>query len=269
MKHLNKFFLLAFFAVLGAYTATAQQSYLRLNTGYSLGAVKSDFSDFHLWLISTADGPIEDNTFSLGEGFNIGGAYGHMFNEHVGAEIAASYFMGGKSGFTTTSGDMTNTVDQSARMFQFAPSLVLQAGFEKWNPYARVGMVFGLGSVDQTMSWSSGNTQAKSKSTYNGSLALGFTGSLGLNYNINEKFSLFAECTFIGLNYAPTKGKTYESTLNGQNRLDDLAINQKEFIFSDDYDSNADVDISRPSVLQRRYYPMSSFGLNIGLRMNF
>ncbi len=269
MKTLKKFILPAFIAVLGAYSASGQQSYIRVNTGYSLGAIKSDFYDFQPWLISNADGPIENNSFSLGQGFNIGGAYGYMFNKHVGAEIAASYFMGGKSTLRTTSDDVMTSIDQSVQMFQFAPSFVLQAGFEKWNPYARVGMVFGLGSIDQTMSWSWENNQARDKSTYSGSLALGFTGSLGINYTMNEKFSLFAECTFIGLNYAPTEGRTYESTLNGQNRLDDLAINQKEFIFSDDYDANADVDINQPSVLQRKYYPMSSFGLNIGLQMKF
>lgn len=170
----------------------AQGAYVQVNTGlaFAMGAQNLDYLDFNNYESnSTGSGftsTQEQVSVSLGKGFNIGGAFGYMFNEHVGAELGLSYLVGGKSEANTTerSTNYNSTTDYtlSSKMIRIIPTLVIATGGEKINPYAKFGVVIGSGSVlYETNSISDGDIYI-SNLELSGGMALGLTSSIGAMY---------------------------------------------------------------------------------------
>ena len=254
-------------------------AYVSINAGYGFGAgnnsnevLGSRWGMFNLTQNTPLTSTSEFANVSLGKGLNFGAAFGYMFNKYVGGELGISYLMGGKSDAKQTflSGDYIND-SVEAKMLQIKPTLVISGGFSKINPYAKFGIVIGVGtSVNIEREERDGTDLYMNKTEFSGTTSIGFQGGAGLLYSLNDKISLFGELNLVNLSYSPEKASFTEYTLNGVNVLPALDVSDKEIRFSDTIVSNAGP--SNPTIPTQELkttFNLGSLGLNFGMRYNF
>jgi hypothetical protein len=293
----NLFFTLLI-VIFGVSTQSSAQTengfFFSFNAGYNIpsGSVNLSGFSFINEQVNADVSKRENVKTSLGKGINFGVAAGYMFNRHVGTQLEFNYLLGGKTVFPSTyfDSDSSSNVDYVfyANMLQFKPSLIIAAGMENINPYAKFGPLFGKGAIyreyestsDQIIKVDDGMgniTQSKTttriteKSTYNGGLALGFQAAVGVSFGVSTSLSLFGELNMVNMSYSPTKGELTEKTLNGVDQLPTLRPIeiQTEFVDVLTVDLVAPTDPNVPDKEIQQTYPFGSFGINIGLRYAF
>ncbi len=251
--------------------------YASLNSGYNVGTGNIDvYSSMILGIANSTQ--IDASTYqqeylkiNFGKGFNAGANLGYVFTKNIGLELGVNYLFGGKTEGKQTdlSGNYSNT-EAFAKMIQIKPTLVFRAGYDKINPYAKVGMIIGSGKITNTRNEKNGVDVFKETIEFDGGIPIGFHASLGTLYKLNEKLALFGELNLVSLEYAPEKGKFTESFKNGVDQLPTMTIREKEIEFVDTYissgaPSNPNEALKTPKIP----FSFSSFGLNIGLQYQF
>jgi hypothetical protein len=99
---------------------------------------------------------------------------------------------------------------------------------------------------------------------------LGVLSSLGAAYHMNDKLALVAEFKIQLLNYTPGKSVITEHTINGVDQLPDMTTSQKEVEYVNSFTTNSIMTqpTNEPIKRYKELYPLSSYGLYIGLRFN-
>lgn len=288
MKNKNLFNLLIVSAV-ALCTSTismAQGAYLKVGGGYGFGTNKSTINSYFLreFLVETAQfSLLEQSMFnyennqievikkSLGQGGSFGIAGGYMFSKHIGAELGLSYFIGQKIDSKLLDPPSSSIVEEKkANTFFVNPSLVVAAGAEGVNPYARVGALIGVApKISSTLTLTDPNDVVVITDELTGGIAVGFSAALGITYPISPKISVFGELAYNGLSYKPTQREITKVTENGVNKavtdVYDFVKHPIKDIVPDQYfDKGFDAD----SELSHSY-PFSSLGLNLGVQFNF
>ena len=197
--------LMVFVISLFANNLFAQGAYVNINAGYGLSMSSQNLNNFYNSTDGLTSRTDEQINLSLGKGLNIGGALGYMFNKNIGAELGISYLLGGDSEAKHIDMDGTTDYTLSSKMLRINPSLVIAAGFEKINPYAKFGFVIGSGSIMYEYIDNDGTDIEIWKEKFNGGLAFGLNAGVGALYNLGEKMSFFGELNMVNLSYAPTK----------------------------------------------------------------
>jgi outer membrane protein W len=244
----------------------AQNFYVKLNGGYNLGSAYARGSN------QTQNGTVtsyESAPISLGKGASFGALVGYMFNDYWGAEFGVNYLMG--STFTITQKqDMSSyTVNISSKMLSFVPTIVFTPGFEKINPYAKLGLIIGTGSFESKSVLNSSFNNQNETTLSNGGLAYGLVGTFGTTYTINDHVSLFGEISLINLSNSPTKSEITESKINGVDNLPNMSTRDKITEFSDSYTDDNSNNPNNPTKKIAISVPFSSVGLNLGIKYNF
>ncbi|MBP1673560.1 MAG: hypothetical protein H6Q25_1375 [Bacteroidetes bacterium] len=239
-------------------------------------------------------GTDEQINTSIGKGFNFSLSGGYMFNENFGIEMGFSYLMGGKTlsnyeyyskqiyyddNWNPVSYDYSHCYENaiSSKMFRMNPSLLFNAGNKTINPYAKVGLIIGIGSIlyERTElyedEYDNQNDQTSIKFKMNGGISFGCSAALGLNYNIGKNIALFGEVHLISMSYSPKKGTIIEYTENGKNELNELTTSEKEINFVNEFDYSSDDNESdyKPTTMLQYKFPFSSFGFNVGVKIKF
>lgn len=264
--------------VLAAFSGTEafSQVYIKVNAGYgfSMGdhGILSNYE-------ATNNGPnttyrYESVKLSFGKGVNFGGAIGLMFGENIGAELGLNYLVGGKTKTTDTYGNSpdpsVSKTTISANMLRIMPTLILSAGKSGVNPYAKFGLVIGTGKIVGETVDDGAFGQYISGYEYSGGVALGFNSAFGVDFSLNDKMNFFAELSYIGMSYAPTKGELVKSSLNGEDDLSTMSTNERKIEFVDEYTEVAGApDSGVPDKQLRQSYPFSSIGFNLGVKFSF
>lgn len=283
-KQLSIVFAISLFAK----TLLAQGPYVYIDPGFNFKMSTQNIDGFHNFtLVSRVDtsgqtsslNTYEQVNVSLGKGFTIAGAFGYMFSKHIGAELNLSYLIGGKnkaessSTYYTPTNVLSNTgkTSLSGSMFRINPTLVLEGGCENFNPYAKFGLLIGIGSILKVQNDDNNGVLYTRKTCLNGGMALGFNAGIGASYRFCENFFLFGELNMVNLSYAPTRGKLIEATYDGEDVLEDMTIREKETEFVKEYSDeyNVPVDTSEPKKELRQKYPFGSFGINVGVKFRF
>lgn len=250
----------------------AQGAYVNVHAGYGLKMSSQNlyFFDFTNYTSLNNSSTYEQVNVSLGKGLNVGGAYGYMFNPNLGAEVGVSYLLGGKSNAMDIYNGGRTEYTLSSKMLRINPSIVISAGSEKINPYAKIGMLIGAGSIMYEINDMDNGDVSMMKWKLNGGLALGLTSGLGAMFNFNEKMSFFGELNMVNLSYAPKKGEIKEYTINGINEVYQLTTNEREIEFVDSYTYTFGnpTPASLPEKELKQKMPFGSVGLNIGVRIN-
>lgn len=252
----------------------SQGIYAKINAGYGLKMSSQNIDYFHFtnYTIDTVSSSYEQVITSLGKGFTCEGAVGYMFNKNIGAELGVSYLLGSKTKTKQTLYGTVRNNSLSANMLRINPSIVIACGFDKINPYAKLGLIVGFGNImyedDYT---SSGGIDVSEKMELNGGIAWGLNASAGVTYKLSEKLSLFGEINMINLSYSPTKGILTESIVDGIDRLPEMTTHEKEVDFVDNYttDTYDPPSDSVPSKALKERFPFGSVGAVLGLRINF
>lgn len=273
MKNFLKMFLMVFVISLFANNLFAQGAYVNINAGYGLNMSSQNlyYFDFYNSTSSSNSDTYEQVNVSLGKGLNLGGAFGYMFNENIGAELGISYLLGGKSKAKDTYTGGTTDYTLSSKMLRINPSLVIASGFENINPYAKFGLIICSGSIMYEYNDNDNGDISLMKIKLNGGIGLGLSSGIGAMINISDNMSFFGELNMVNLSYAPTKGVLTEATYNGVDQLPSMTTSEKEIEFVDSYtysSSNPPAD-TQPSKELKQKLPFGSFGVNIGLRINF
>ena len=273
MKNL-KTFLIVCVITLFANGLFAQGAYVSINAGYgfNMSAQNLDLSDIDIYFVNYSEGTnsftVEQVNVSLGKGLNFGGTFGYMFNKHIGAELGISYLLGGKSKAKYEYSGGTTDLSISSNMFRIIPSIVIESGLEDINPYARFGLVIGMGSVIYEYEDTDHGDIEQQKMKLNGGVALGLNAAIGALFSLNDNISLFGEINMYNLSYAPTKGELTEATYKGVNYLPDLTTSEKEIEFVNSYTiTNTPPPESQPRQLLKKKLPFGSVGINVGVRI--
>lgn len=269
--------------------------YLSLNGGYNFAAGTIKGSAFDLVnktkIVNLAGSSVETNeniALSLGKGLNFGGAIGYMFNKNVGAELGFDYLIGGKTtgsdsetrNSTNFNSSRKNDSEISAKMLQITPSLIISAGMEKINPYAKFGMIIGSAKITSNRNRTNTSTFGGSTATTNTfetstelltNTGVGFKGALGVMFTVNSNISVFAELTSINMSLNLKSGTKTKDTTNGVDNLIGKSINDTQTVYEDTLTTNSPTTVNpnEPSKEATVSVPFSSFGINVGLKYSF
>ena len=288
MKKLKKIstLLTLFLLIFQANAQVEKGFYMSANLGYNKGTgnVNATVGNVFELLNSTRtgyyDSTVEYVKTNLGQGLNTQLNVGYMLNKNMGLELGMNYLFGGKTNTTLTSytTEYTNS-EISAKMIQIKPTIVFKAGFDKINPYAKVGMIMGSGKITisdnskQIVSSGEGGTKdliINRTLTLKEGIPIGFHGSLGTLYKINDKISLFGEINLTSLTYTPEKGSYTQYDENGVSKLPAMSVHDKEKVFGNSFAyTNVSSPANEPEKIVKMPFSFSSVGLNIGLQYQF
>lgn len=274
MKKVKTLFSIAIFAILViSSNLFAQGIYVDIETGYGVKTSSQTLDYFGFYSVTEFpdSSTVEQVYISLGEGLHFGGAVGYMFNESIGAELGLSYLLGGGTTARSESYDGdTTTYTLSSNMLRIIPTFVISSGFGRFNPYAKFGMVLGIGSVGLEMLSIEEAEVSRMTTKFDGGLAVGLKAATGASFTLRDNMSLFGEMGMINMSYAPTRGEVTEATLNGADMLPGMTTNEREIEFVDNYTAvGVPTPESQPDRRLKQKMPFSSFGINFGLRINF
>lgn len=260
--------------------AKAQGAYVKLGGAYNIGvASERNYNE-----TATQTTSATNNTFKVsyekvnvnyGKGIAAGGTIGYMFNEHLGAELGLGYLIGGKNeakDTRTTNGNVeTNESEASSRMLLLQPALVISAGMEGINPYARFGLIAAKGSVTGTNISTGSGDKYEQETKLSGGWGLGFQAGLGVEFKMSDNMAFFSEVTMNNLSYSPDKGEITKATYNNKDVLGEFTTNDKEVEFVDDlsFNSNDMPSDSQPDKSSKFNLPFSSVGIGLGIKLNF
>jgi hypothetical protein len=216
---------------------------------------------------------------SFATGMNFGGYFGYMVNAHMGFEAGANYLLGKQYTFTyhqlySPDIDERATDDVSARSLRLTVATRIVFGEGKFRPYLRGGLAFGVLNKITDESKNTAlyfGTTTVTEETYEmtGGVSAGFAGALGMNYSLSDKLFLSAEITNYYASWGPRYGKLTRSVQNGTDQLPGMTVSEKEFEFVDKTDQTMNTSDSSPTKSLRTFFPMSSFGLTIGIHYSF
>jgi hypothetical protein len=247
---------------------------------YNVSTVASLNSDNEVVTTTT----FEQSKVNLGKGISFGAAFGYMFDDHIGAELGVGYFLGSKSNFTQ---EFINEIDPSnvetttlegeiyANQFRLNPSLVISTDFSDFVPYAKFGVVVGIGTkVVETYTDSKylGTENVVQEFTSKGGISFGVSAALGALYKINKKTGIFLELNTTAMSYAPKTRELTAYTINGDDELNDfisVAASETEYVKDITINSTSEDDPTQTTLAPQLKYPMSSFTMNLGIRFSF
>lgn len=252
-------------------------AYAMLSVGYGLGSGSQNITGFTDKNEDTTSISTEDQVnVSLGKGLCIKLGAGYMINGNLGFELGLSYLLGGKSTATNTSpfsSNKTKTIESSfySSMFMINPSVLIASGMEDINPYAKFGMIIGVGSFNYEKNTTADTFVVVQKTKYSGGVALGFNAALGCTFTVSDNISIFAEFNLLNMSYSPDQSEIIESTSQGKSLLPDYSIKDK---LTNYYETLATTSLSpipdtEPNQKLKQSYTFGSIGLNIGVKINF
>jgi len=273
---MKNIFTTSFFAFLLVFLMSpalyGQQFYIGFDAGYGLkinspeGLWDSDNIDITETTITSQSVP-----YSLGQGFQTGLSVGYMFNENMGVELGLAYMNGAPVKTHYLENDdyhSFNSYDsQSAQSFRGSPAFIIQLRPDAtFSPFMKTGLICSKAGMEIS------RYSEHSTITYKFSqgINLGVLSSLGAAYHMNDKLALVAEFKIQLLNYTPGKSVITEHTINGVDQLPDMTTSQKEVEYVNSFTTNSIMTqpTNEPIKRYKELYPLSSYGLYIGLRFN-
>jgi hypothetical protein len=269
----------------------AQTSYVSIYTGYALGINKTsnleNYSSTYNWDTDEYTESMNSLSYSLGEGINFGGALGYMVNENFGFEIGVNHSKS-KSFVASESDSEISTIynyrasieyneSVQSKMTRISPSIIYQLNRDKFSPYAKFGMVLGMGSITTSETFIAEETTPTEnyKLTGNiievatGGVSLGVNSTLGALFPVSESISVFGEVSITNLNFAPNESKLTEAKEDGVDFLSELDVRDKNTKFTDKYTEDSyDPDVAQTSLKEPLAFSNIAFNLGIKLNLN-
>jgi hypothetical protein len=254
--------------LVSAMSMSAQKMYFGIGAGYHL-----PFASDQVGTTTGSDGSVTNNEGTFGTGIIPELRFGYMFSENWGLEFGFSYLMGSD---VVLNQDLslplgaTSYFDESyskTTMFRLAPQLVFRTGN---GIYSKFGVLLPLGGTtmgyrDVEVTSPLGTSVTSIETENHGYFSLGFIGTLGYAYSINDNIDLFGEIQFIGLTiYSKTQTITkYE--VDGVDQLPGMTKIQIETEYVGTVEATDNTDPNQAWKAVTSSSPYSSFGINIGL----
>jgi len=258
----------------------AQNFYLDLYGGY--GAPLSSQT------VKVLDGTFQTQEKTVkgdfGKGMNFGAGFGLKMTNLIGLEIGVSYFNSAtikahdeyyedySAGY-----DHVDEFEFSSSIFRITPALRFSTNHEHLNAYTRIGCVIGVnGYYEEKLRAEKHNNGPMSYTElfeitqeYKGRMSAGFSGSVGLIYNLCHNFSIFIEGNGIAHSWAPKKGEITEFKQDGIDRMSWLSVSEREVEFVNEITESEYPDQDKPRQSLKMYVPLSAIFLNVGIQFRF
>ncbi len=239
---------------------------------------------------------IDQNTSSTGQvtQSNLYGTYGggitgqlnlgYYFNPHFRFDLGAYYMAGSTylAGKTVTpASEFTREVKTS--QFRLQPTIIVQTGHGKVQPFARFGLVAPLGGQTtrtEVTKLPSLNTTTTNVTVLKGAPSLGFVAGGGVAYELNDNMMLTGELLYTGLRVKTGTGALEKSeTVSPAGTTDNLpniVTISKEFNFVDELTStsnslatNPTPDVNKAQDLLASRVNFSALSIQIGFVYKF
>jgi hypothetical protein len=266
-------FIILYFIICSA--LFAQKPYLTIGGGYQLGHGKMNLGE--TYTSSNGIGSVQRVKGSYGEGFHIGGSLGYNINKNLAVEAAVN-LIDGRSFETSFYSSHSNglgiiisnkyELESRTEFVQFIPSLMLRIGWSKFDPYAKVGLILGTGTIFYSFREQDTYEDIESYYELSKGLGLGYKTSIGTFYHFNDWFSLFAELSVLNNTFSPNRGRLTSYKENGIEMIDGMSVNEREVEYQEEYDfnynDNHDENVASKEIKQS--FPLGSAGLQIGIR---
>lgn len=230
------------------------QGYVKLGGGYNL-----DFNSVNYGSSSTTSGDVtsyEAVNGSFGKGVNIAGAFGYNLSSSLGLELGLIYKLPQEFERKNQYSDgSSNTRTATGSFFAFAPTLVITAPSKNVKPFAKIGLIIALPSVEEernSIPGSSGGDAYSTKTVFSSGVDFGLIGGAGILAPLSKNIDFIAELDFVSLTWKPSE---YEYT--------DEDGRTTTYKLEDEY-SSTDLNTEGPEFL-----PFSNVGLNIGIQIGF
>jgi hypothetical protein len=218
---------------------------------------------------------------SYGAGINFNAAAGYKFSPFIGIDLNVSYLVGkefsANSTIETGNGSVFEIGESTkSKGFFFSPALMFMAGTENIRPYGLVGVIAGSMKVDDETILFTDNTDTQAtyvvKTEVKGDFAFGFRGGVGVDFNISDRISIYAEGIFNSIAYYPKSSEVVTADVDGDDALSDLTVSQRETVYVDEVTTTSingviQTDQDEPTQELRSPRPLSSVGLNVGLKI--
>jgi len=247
-----------FFGVTAA--ASAQNAYVKLGVGYQFGVGSGTEPQY-------TGSQVTRVKLNYGKGVTGNLALGYMFNPNIGAELGIGYLSGDKTELQSVYNNRVENYTNFSRMLLLTPSLVISAGKEGINPYAKFGLVAAKGKVVQQLELSQ-NGVTEMETQYTGGWGLGLQAALGLEIGLSDQLGFFTELSMNNLSYAPQKAEIVNFRYNGNDYLNTLSVRDRETTYVDEYNQNQDTS-NMPKQRLKENLPFSNVGLMVGVKYNF
>ena len=216
---------------------------------------------------------------SFGAGTNFGLQAGFMFNDHLGFAVEGNYLLGQKfkstSKYSSDWGGMPYSSSgegvSQAKFTRITPSFIFSLPKDKISPFAQLGLMMGFGTIEASYEGSNSDGDSYEYGVrYNQGMAIGMSASIGIDYKLGEKLSLLGSIRSVNMTYAPLHGEITKYKENGVDYLSTMTTYESEVDFYDELTTNTSnpPNENNPDKDLKSYYPFSSIGINIGLRLS-
>lgn len=244
--------------------------YLNIGPGFGINAASQSFDNNITYSNTSAD--FEEVHGSLGKGMNLGIGFGFMIHKNIALELGLNYLKGTNIKTTNTDNSNSPSIEKTntrrVSMLRILPAVVFKVGEGNLQPYARIGFIMGVGGKMISDYTETGSGEVDKTTEVTGRIALGYASALGLKYG-SGKISFFGELGMINQSWAPAKSVITEFTKSGTDQLPTMTTSEIEAEYIDSYTSSMTTDENAPAQKVKKYFPMSSFGINIGIRISF
>jgi hypothetical protein len=159
-------------------------------------------------------------------------------------------------------------------MFSVTPAIVISAGLEKINPYARFGLLVGAFPTmitRYTEANDKGNpaTSLEIDNHYYGGVALGYSAAGGVSFKISKLINLFTEFQFTHATWSPDHSEITKYTEYEVDKLSTLTPYEKQVDFVSTKYFADPKNSGSPRQELRMAIPFSTFAANFGVSFNF
>jgi hypothetical protein len=256
--------------------AQAQKFYARVGFGGGI-STSASFDMLYKYENDGSSRTVSVVPVGLGTGFNGNLSFGYMFSKYIGIDLTVNGFLGLPSkgdSVVHLLGSTQADIKVAGYLVSVTPGVVITAGLEKINPYARFGLQIGAVPI-MLARYSSENASVNPAQTINitngyyGGVALGYTATGGCEFNINKLINLFAELTFSHATWSPSYSEIIEYKVNGEDKLSTLTVHQKKTDFIDKIILNSSTSPDSPKKALRKTYPFSTASINFGIKFRF
>jgi hypothetical protein len=214
----------------------------------------------------------QNKKFSLGGGFQLGGALSYAFHENMGVYMALLYHFPQDVLFEEFNSVVGVTAHKerylSASRFSMMPAFQVNTAFEKLNTFMRFGLSINFNKQQLYEKTTIDTNIYEYYWEYDGKSNLGFFGQWGARYQAGENVLIELSLTYEGFQFSPDKNTMTEAKINGRNiNLDKLPEIEKNVEYeewvSDQY--NQYPDANKPLKLPEQTFSYHNLSLNMSL----
>lgn len=198
-----------------------------------------------------------DTSFSCGGGLHmkLTGSYTFKKTNWLGVQLAAGYSGGkelnAKGGLLLSASwnpsyyvHYNTSYQLRGRMIWLEPAIRFALPGKKWSPWITAGPMVAYHIIDEetemsctvTFNTSQPFTRLNTEFRYQRGVSVGAALNAGLTYNTGWGLGVFIECSAAFDKYKPASAEFVRYEVDGESKLDEMAVCNKTFRYTDVYD---------------------------------